>query len=82
MDVQVFVAQAAVEGFDGPVVRGLAWPREIEFHAAIERPRFNCLRGELRAVIDGQGLRQSVLADLVFKRPDDMLPREGKTDVQ
>ena len=53
MHVETLVAQAAVERFDVGVIRRFSGPREIELQAAIERPRFEGFRHELRAVIDG-----------------------------
>ena len=41
MHVQALIAQAAVEGLEVSVVGRLAGPREVELHAAIERPRFH-----------------------------------------
>ena len=43
MCIETLVAQAAVAGFDVAIVRRLPWPREIERHAAVERPRFDDL---------------------------------------
>ena len=69
MDVQTFVAQAAVERFDVAIVRGLARPREIELHAAVERPRLEGFGGELRPVIDGDGFREISCRNCRFKGP-------------
>jgi len=80
MHVETFVAQAAIEGLDVPVVGGLPRPREIELHAAVKCSGFDRLGCELRAVIDGEGFREIGLADVVFKRAHDVLPRERKTD--
>lgn len=51
MHVQLFVAQAHLEGFDVPIVGWLAWPRDGELHAAVERQRLDRLRVDLGAVL-------------------------------
>ena len=53
MHVQTCIAPSRIEGFDMPIVGGFARSREIQLHAMVERPRFERLRHELRAVIDG-----------------------------
>ena len=59
-----------------PVVRWLAWPSEIEFDAPRERQRFDRLGNAFGAMIDGDGFRQSCLADRVFERAHGRLTRE------
>lgn len=52
MGVQELIAQPSVEGLDQPVVGGLSRPRVVELHAAPVGPLVECLRRELRPVVD------------------------------
>jgi hypothetical protein len=38
MRVQTFTSELAVEGFDGTIVRGLAWPRDIKHDTVLVSP--------------------------------------------
>lgn len=58
MHVEAVVAQAPAEGFDMAIVGGLARSCEIQLYAAVECPRIDGLRGDIRAVIDGDGFRE------------------------
>ena len=52
VDVQAFIAKAAVEGFDEWIIRWLSGPREVERHLVIIGPLVQRLRDEFAAVVD------------------------------
>lgn len=64
------------------IVGGFARPREIELHAAVERPRFKRFRHELGAVIDGDGDGEAVLYSDAFQGRDHGAAGERKAALQ
>jgi hypothetical protein len=51
MRVQTFTSELAVEGFDGTIVRGLAWPRDIKHDTVLVSPDVEIEGDELRSLI-------------------------------
>lgn len=60
VDVQAFIAEAAIERLDERIVGGLAWPAERELHSMLVRPLVQCFADELAAVIGLDALGQPV----------------------
>src|SRR5947209_20130652 len=61
--VQQFVAHAAVEGFDVPVLHGLARCDVVPIHGMVPGPGEDRVRGELGAVIGNDHARLATPAD-------------------
>ena len=59
VDVQTFIAEAAVEGFDGRVVRRLAPTTEVEDHLIRVRPEIQGRADELADVVTVDPVRQA-----------------------
>jgi len=59
--VQTFVAQFAVEAFDVRVLHGLARSDEMQLDPVTMCPRIEHAARELRAVVDRDHLRQTVI---------------------
>lgn len=64
---------SAVERLNVTVIRGFAWSREVQLHAAVVGTRFQRLRHEFGAVIDGDRCRQTGQREQAFENGDDAL---------
>lgn len=55
MNVQAFIAEAAVERLDDDILHGFPGPNEVELHTSAVRPILQCARLEFGPMIDGDG---------------------------
>src|SRR5438477_7461799 len=69
--VEAFIAELAVEAFDESVLGGFARCDEVQLHVVLLRPVVQGLASKLRAVVDGDGLRQAMSFGQAFQHGDD-----------
>lgn len=79
--IQAFGSELAVERFDEPIVRRLAWTREVQCYAVRIGPEIHISGDELTAIVDPDRLRTPDLSAHVFKRPDDILAAVGEARI-
>ena len=82
MHVQTFVTQSSVEELDEPILRRLAWPDEVELHAAQVTLLIQHLGRKFRSMIDSYRMRQLAFERDLIHRNDDTLPRQTVVSLQ
>src|SRR5258706_6323950 len=76
VDIQTFIAEAAVEGFDGRVVRRFATTTEVENHLIRVCPEVHGRPDELAAVVTVDPLRQPAIEAEPLERGHHVLAGE------
>lgn len=73
MDVQAFVPQCSVKGFDEDLVGWLAWTREGDACFVVIRRKINKLTGKLGTIIGEQIFRSAAEPDKPVEDLDNVL---------
>src|SRR5690349_11599924 len=81
MHVQTFLAESAIERFDGCIVRRLASTTKVKDHTIGVRPQVHRCADELGAVVAVDSLRQSAFEAQPLERGDDIATAESLADV-